>query len=86
MLLGDRAALSEAPRATVADEVLESISPDETVVAAAALHPLLATGRADALIEPAPFDATLLFDERLALSEPPIEGIEPLYLMGSYAK
>ncbi len=84
--LGDRAALSEAPRATAADEVHESISSDETVVAAGALHPLLATSRAKALIEPAPFDARLLFDGRLALCEPPSDGLEPLYLMGSYAE
>ena len=86
VLLSDRATLDEAPRATTADAVLESISSEETVVAAADLHPLLAMSRSKALIEPVPFDATLLFDERLALSEPPIEGIEPLYLMGSYAK
>ncbi len=81
----DVAVLLEQPRATSLGELIAAVQPDEQIVCAEQLWPLLAKGLATSRIEPTRHDAALLFDPWLA-PRPAGAGLEPLYLMGSYAE
>lgn len=79
----------ETPRAVEREELLESIGPQEVLLADETLHPMLldAVQRTGAsLVSALPFGADLLFDEQLQLTPSSGGQLEPLYLMGSYAE
>ncbi len=79
------AVLLEQPRATSLQELAAAVQPDEQIVCVEDLWPQLAGKVVARWIEPARHDATLLFDPLIA-PRPAGAGIEPLYLMGSYAE
>ena len=79
------AVLLEQPRATSLRELFAAVQPDELIICTEDLWPQLAEGVAASRIEPTRYDAALLFDPLLAPRSAGA-GIEPLYLMGSYAE
>jgi len=79
----------EAPSAVGLDELRDRIQANEVLLAAEPLHETLATtvlDRGAKLIAPPPWNAKLLFDDRLDLTATESADLEPLYLMGSYAE
>ena len=77
--------LLDPPRATSLQELAAAVRPGEHILCSAELWPRLAEEIAASRIEPARHDAALLFDPSLDLRVA-APGIEPLYLMGSYAE
>lgn len=89
LIAGDTLHTLQAPAAVKMAELLESVEDKEVLLAASPIHDVLqdlATSRDARLIEPPPWNAALLFDQRLTLSQACPEDLEPLYLMGSYAE
>lgn len=81
--------LRESPRAVGREELLESIRPQEVLLADEALHPMLqeAAGRVGAsIVRTVAFGADLLFHQQLRFLTRKGDQLEPLYLMGSYAE
>lgn len=79
----------EAPAAVGLDELRSRIQEREVLLAAQPLHEVLAatvSDRGARLIAPPPWNAKLLFDDRLNLAATESVDLEPLYLMGSYAE
>ena len=86
--IAEHVTISDAPRALVSDELIESIRPEHTILAAPELHGVL-RARIEKLgckVLTAPeYGAAQLFSTRLTPQPTPAENLEPLYLMGSYA-
>ena len=89
LIAGDTLHTLQAPAAVKMAELLKSVEGQEVLLAASPIHDVLqdlVTNRDARLIEPPPWNAALLFDQRLTLSQACTEDLEPLYLMGSYAE
>jgi tRNA threonylcarbamoyl adenosine modification protein YeaZ len=85
--MDDTATLLSEPRATELEELLNSIQDGETLLTTPAVRATLdALAKEVVFVEPAPFDAALLFNTRLGTRATAIDELEPLYLMGSYAE
>ena len=77
------------PSAVEIETLHQQMQRGEVILAAQPLHAALAPKAAELgarLIEPPPWDARLMFDERLHPIETDSADLEPLYLMGSYAE
>lgn len=87
--VAERVAVSDAPRAHQYHQLIESIRPEHIILADAGLRTAVRARieELDCKVLTAPdYGAVQLFSPRLAPRSTPIEGLEPLYLMGSYAE